>query len=358
MTATIQTSVQPMTGEERMLASARLQPVDRTPVWYMRQAGRCLAEYREMRKKYDILTLAKTPELATQVTLMPVERFGVDAAVLFADIMLPLEGMGVPFTFGPETVGPIIENPIRTREDVERLRVPEAEESTPFVFEAIRLIRRELEGKTATLGFSGSPFTLACYMIEGKASRDYTKAKAFMYGQSELWHELMGKVTEVVIRYLRGQIQAGVQLVQLFDSWVGMLSPDVYQEYVLPYSTRIFSEVRETGTPSIHFGTGAAQLIELMAQAGPDMVSVDSRVLLDEAWEKIGHDKGIQGNLDGAVVLAPWEVVETRAREVLRRAANRPGHIFNLGHGVVPESDPDQLARLREFVHMETAREA
>lgn len=352
MTAT-ETTVQQMTGEQRILAACRREPVDATPVWYMRQAGRCLQEYRELRKKYDILEMQRHPELSLQVTLMPVHRFGVDAAVLYSDIMMPLEGMGLPFRIEPD-IGPIIDTPVRSEADVDRLRIIEAEEATPFVFEAIRLISRELAGKTALVGFAGSPFTLACYMIEGRPSKEYASAKSFMYGRSRLWHRLMEKLTEVTIRYLKGQVDAGAQAIQLFDSWVGMLGPDTYAEFVLPYSTRIFSEIRKIGVPTIHFGTGAAQLLELMTQAGPDMVSVDWRVPLDEAWERIGHDKGIQGNLDPTVVLAPWDVIEARAGDVLRRAGGRPGHIFNLGHGVLPDTSPDNLTRLADWVHTET----
>lgn len=349
------TSVHPMTGEERILAACRREPVDATPVWYMRQAGRCLADYRELRKQYDILTLAKTPELSAQVTLMPVDRFGVDAAVMFADIMLPLEGMGIPFIIEPET-GPIIESPIRTEADVDRILIVDAQESTPYVFDAIRIVRGELAGKTALVGFSGSPFTLACYMIEGRPSRDYARSKSLMYGQPAVWHKLMEKVTEVVVRYLRGQVSAGAQAVQLFDSWVGVLGPDVYEEFVFPYSRRIFAEVREMGVPSIHFGTSNASLLELMSAAGPDLVSVDWRVPLDRAWQSIGPERGIQGNLDPVVLLAPWEIIEARARDVLRRADGRPGHIFNLGHGVLADTDPDRLTRLAGFVHEESAR--
>lgn len=354
MTVT-QTTIQPMTGEERILAALRREPVDATPVWYMRQAGRCLLEYRELRKKYDILTMQRDPELSTQVTLMPVERFGVDASVLYSDIMIPLEGMGVPFRIEPD-IGPIIDHPLRTEADIANLRVIEAEEATPYVYDAIRLIRKELANKTALVGFAGSPFTLACYMIEGRPSRDYGKAKSFMYGQPELWHRLMTTLTEVTIRYLRGQVDAGAQAIQLFDSWVGILGPEVYAEYVFPYSARIFAEVRAMGVPTIHFGTGTAGLLEMMAEAGPDTVSVDWRVPLDAAWERIGPEKGIQGNLDPTVVLAPWEAVEPRAEDVIRRAGGRPGHIFNLGHGVLPETDPGVLAHLAGWVHERTSR--
>jgi uroporphyrinogen decarboxylase len=339
-----------MTGEERILAAARRAPVDATPVWYMRQAGRCLMDYRELRRKYDILEMQRDPDLAARITLMPVERFGVDAAVIYSDIMMPLYGMGVPFRIEAE-IGPIIESPVRTAADVERIRVANAADAVPWVYDTIRLVRRALVGKTAVIGFAGSPFTLACYMIEGRPSRDYGRAKSFMYGRPDLWHALMAKITDVTIAYLRAQVGAGAQIIQLFDSWVGMLGPEVYEEFVLPYSTRIFAEVRATGVPAIHFGTGTTGLLEPMAAAGPDVMSVDWRVPLDRAWERVGPQMGIQGNLDPTVLLAGWEAIETRAEAVLERAGGRPGHIFNLGHGVLPDTDPDQLARLAEWVH-------
>src|SRR6266699_3612107 len=271
------------TGVARFLAASHHRQPDATPIWFMRQAGRCLAQYRELRKRYDILTMAKTPDLCTQVTLMPVEQFGVDAAVLYADIMLPLEGMGISFEIEPE-IGPIIHNPVRSMRDVEALRILDAEESTPYVMEAIRLVHRELEGKQAVIGFSGAPFTLACYMIEGRPSRDYGIAKSLMYGQPEVWHALMNKLTEVVSRYLVAQIAAGVDVVQVFDSCVGALSPAAYKRFVQPYTRRVFEAVRQTGTPSIHFGTGTASLLQLMTEAGGDVISVDWRVDLDDAW--------------------------------------------------------------------------
>ena len=344
-----------MTGEERVLAASRLEPVDATPVWFMRQAGRCLAEYRQLRQRYDILTLAKTPELCAQVTMMPVDTFGVDAAVMFADIMLPLEGMGVPFAIEPE-IGPIIHHPIRTQADVNKLRVIDADEATPYVFDAIRLIRRELTGRAALVGFSGAPYTIACYLVEGRPSRDYARAKSLMLGEPALWRQLMETVTEVIVRYLRGQIAAGVQVVQLFDSWVGNLSPRDYERSVLPYSARIFQEIKALGVPSIHFGTGAASLLNLMAQAGGDIMSLDWRVSLDDAWAQIGYDHGVQGNLDPVALYAPFSVVEEEARDILRRAGGRNGHIFNLGHGVLPETDPSLLTRLVDFVHETSAR--
>lgn len=343
------------TGVARFMDACYHRQPDATPVWFMRQAGRCLAEYRELRKRYDILTMAKTPELCTQVTLMPVQELGVDGAVLYADIMLPLEGMGVSLEIQPD-LGPVIHNPIRSMQDVEKLRVTVAEESTPYVMEAIRLLGRELNGKQAIIGFSGAPFTLACYLIEGRPSRDYGLAKSLMYGQPAVWHALMEKLTEVTISYLVAQVEAGVNVVQLFDSWVGSLSPSVYRHYVLPYSKRIFTAIRATGTPSIHFGTGTGTLLEAMTEAGSDVLSVDWRFDLDEAWQRIGYDRGIQGNLDPTLLLAPWETIENGVKDVLQRAANRPGHIFNLGHGVLAATEPDMLKRVVETVHTLSAR--
>ncbi len=348
-------TVTPHTGIARFLDACHLQQPDATPVWFMRQAGRCLAEYRELRKRYDILTMAKTPELCAQVTLMPVKEFHVDAAVLYADIMLPLEGMGVSLEIQPD-VGPIIHNPIRSMQDVNVLRIIDAEESTSFVMQAIRLVCRELEGKQAVIGFSGAPFTLACYLIEGRPSRDYALAKSLMYGQPEIWHALMNKLTEVVSRYLLAQISAGVDAVQLFDSWVGSLAPSVYKQFVQPYSQQIFEVVKQTATPAIHFGTGAASLLELMTEAGGDIISIDWRMDLDTAWERIGYDRGIQGNLDPTLLLTPWNVIEKGMQDVLSRAANRPGHIFNLGHGVLADTPPDMLCRLVDAVHESTRR--
>jgi len=344
---------QPTTGEGRFLAALRHEQPDATPVWFMRQAGRCLADYRRLRERYDILTLAKTPELCAQVTLMPVDAFGVDAAVLFADIMLPLEPMGVDLEIQPE-IGPIIHNPVRSAADVERLRLIEPEHDVAFVMDAIRLVRAELAGRAGVIGFSGAPFTLACYLIEGRPSREYALAKSFMYGQTDAWHALMEKLSTVVTRYLNAQIAAGAQVVQLFDSWVGALSPSDYDTYVAPHVRSIFASL--TDAPTIHFGTSTASLLERLTDAGGDIISVDARQLLDEAWQRIGFDHGIQGNLDATRLLAGWEPTEAGARDVLRRAGGRPGHIFNLGHGVLPDTDPDLLRRLVDFVHSDTLR--
>jgi uroporphyrinogen decarboxylase len=344
---------QRMTGEGRFLAALRHEQPDATPVWFMRQAGRALADYRALRERHPIMTLAKTPELCAKVTLMPVRTFGVDAAVLFADIMLPLEPMGVSLEIQPD-VGPIIHNPIRSAADVDRLRLIEPAEDVGFVMDAIRLVRGELAGKQAVIGFSGSPFTLACYLIEGRPSRDYAVAKAFMYREPAAWHALMSKLAEVVIRYLNSQVAAGAQVLQLFDSWVGALAPADYVAFVQPHVARIFAAVR--GAPIIHFGTGTAALLELMADAGGDVIGVDARQSLDLAWSRIGFERGIQGNLDATRLLAGWDATREGALDVLRRAANRPGHIFNLGHGVLPETDPALLARLVDLVHVESAR--
>ncbi|MGH2532703.1 MAG: uroporphyrinogen decarboxylase [Thermomicrobiales bacterium] len=338
-----------MTGRQRLLAAARREPVDTTPVWFMRQAGRSLPEYRALREKLDFLAVAKTPELCVAATMMPVERLGVDGAVLFADIMLPLDGMGVPFRIDPG-VGPVIPDPIRTEADVARLRIIEAEEATPYLFEAIRLLRGELGERAALLGFSGAPFTLACYLVEGRSSREYPRTKALMYGQPGLWHRLMATITEVVIRYLRAQVEAGAEAVQLFDSWLGLLGPATYEAMVLPYTRRIFAALAGTA-PTIHFSTGTVGLLDMIAATDCDVVSVDWRLALDDAWQRIGPAKGIQGNLDPTLLLATDEAVAAGARDVLRRAAGRPGHIFNLGHGILPETDPARLARLVSLVH-------
>ena len=343
-----------MTGAERMLATARRQPADRTPIWFMRQAGRCLAGYRALRETYDILTITRTPELCAQVTLMPVEEFGVDAAVMYADIMLPLVGMGVPFSIDPG-IGPLIHEPVRSEADIAALRVVDPGEATPDLFEAIRLVRRELDGRTAVVGFAGGPFTVASYMIEGKPTKEFSRTKAMLYGEPQLWHRLMATLTEVTIRYLRAQVDAGAQMIQLFDSWAGALSVAAYEEMVSPYSRRILEAMTETGVPTIHFGTTTSHLLEAMARCGSDVISVDWRLPLDQAWSRIG-ERGIQGNLDPGVMLAPYDVIAREARRVLDLAGGRAGHIFNLGHGVLPDTPSDHLRRLAELVHEDTAR--
>ena len=337
---------------DRFLRACRREPVDATPVWFMRQAGRSFAAYRKLRERYGILELAKTPELCAEVTLMPVRELGVDAAVLFADIMLPLEPMGVDLRIEPE-IGPIIERPIRSHADVEALR-PFDPVGVSFTLEAIRLIRRELDGSAGVIGFAGAPFTLACYLIEGRPSRDFATAKAFMYREPAAWHELMERLSAMVASYLRSQVEAGAEVVQVFDSWVGGLGPADYATFVQPHVERIFATLHDV--PTIHFGTGTAALLELMAEAGGDVIGIDHRVSLADAWQRVGHHRGIQGNLDAARVVAGWEPTEAGARAVLAEAGGRAGHVFNLGHGVSPQTDTGVLRRLVDFVHEETAR--
>ncbi|MFN2567995.1 MAG: uroporphyrinogen decarboxylase, partial [Candidatus Dormibacteria bacterium] len=306
--------------------------------------------YRELRERYDILTITRTPELCTRVTLMPVAELGVDAAVMYADIMLPLYGMGVPFIIDPG-VGPVIQAPVRDSADIDRLRIVDAHEATPDLFEAIRLVRAELGGRAAVLGFAGAPFTVASYLIEGRPSRDFARAKGLMLGRPDQWHRLMETLTEVTIRYLKAQVEAGAQALQLFDSWAGALSSRDYVDSVLPYTRRIFQALQGTGVPSIHFATNTTHLLEAMASAGSDVVSVDWRSSIGEAWSRIGDVQGIQGNLDPVAACAPFAVAAGQARRILAEAGGRPGHIFNLGHGVLPDTPPENLARLVELVH-------
>ena len=316
----------------------------------MRQAGRSLPEYRKIRERFGLFDVCRRPELCAEVTLQPVRRHGVDAAVMFADIMLPVIGMGVDVEL-VENVGPVIERPIESASDVERLRVPEPEEAVPFVLEAIELVRDKLPEEKALVGFCGGPFTVAGYVIEGRPTREFVRTKRCMYGSPEVWHELMERLSETFLRYVRAQVAAGADAIQLFDSWVGALSVDDYEEFVAPYSERILGGV---AAPTIHFGTGTAHLLEAMAAAGGDVIGLDWRVPLDRAWGRVGFDRGVQGNLDPAVLLGPWERVEAGVDAVLRAAAGRPGHIFNLGHGVLPDTDPAVLRRVRELVHART----
>jgi uroporphyrinogen decarboxylase len=339
---------------DRFVRACRREPVDATPVWFMRQAGRSFAAYRKLRERHGILELAKNPELCAQVTLMPVRELGVDAAVLFADIMLPLEPMGIGLRIEPE-VGPIIDRPIRSAADVEALR-PFDPDGVSFTLDAIGLVRRELDGTAGVIGFSGAPFTLACYLIEGRPSRDFPIAKAFMYREPAAWHDLMERLSLMVVAYLRAQVGAGAEVVQLFDSWVGGLGPSDYRQFVQPHVRRIFDGLADV--PTIHFGTGTAALLELMAEGGGGVIGIDHRVSLADAWRRVGYDRGIQGNLDAARVLAGWDATEAGARAVLADADGRPGHVFNLGHGVLPQSDTGILRRLVTFVHEETANVA
>ncbi len=311
----------------------------------MRQAGRSLPEYRELRERHSFWEVAGTPELCAEVTLQPVRRHGVDAAVMFADIMTPVVGMGIDVDL-VEGVGPVVDGPVRTLADVERLRVPDPEEAFAPVLEAIRIVRGELDADRAVVGFCGGPFTVAGYLVEGRPTRDFVGVKALMYGQPDVWRALLDKLADCFAAYLAAQVRAGADVVQLFDSWVGCLSPDDYEEFVAPWSARILAAA---GAPTIHFGTGTATLLEAMAAAGGDVIGLDWRIRLDDGWARV-DGRGVQGNLDPAALLGPWDRVEKEALDVLRRADGRPGHIFNLGHGVLPGTDADVLTRLAALV--------
>jgi uroporphyrinogen decarboxylase len=336
--------------EYRFLKACRRQPVDCTPVWFMRQAGRYMKEYRDIRAKHGILTICKTPELAAEVTLQPIYRLGVDAAILFADILLPLEPMGIHLEFA-QGEGPVIHNPINDKVSVDALRAVDPQEHLGFVFDAIRLVRRELDGKVPLIGFAGAPFTLASYMIEGGHSRDYMQTKLMMYKAPDVWRSLMQKLAQVVADYLRSQIQAGAQAVQIFDSWVGCLSPSDYRKYVQPYSRQLIAALAPEGVPIIHFGTGTATLLELMREAGGDVIGIDWRIEIDAAWRRLGDTVAVQGNLDPIVLMAPLAELKRRVEDILRRVDHRPGHIFNLGHGVLPPTPVENVAAVVEMVH-------
>ncbi len=323
--------------------------MDAVPVWFMRQAGRYLAEYRTLRELHSLLELCRTPDLATEVTLQPVRRLGVDAAILFADILLPLEPMGAPFDFVAGE-GPAFERPISDATDVERLRVIYPEESLAFVLEAIKLIRRELDGKTPLIGFAGAPFTLASYLVEGGKSSTFARTKGLMYREPQVWRELLAKLAEVIRRYLLAQISAGAQAVQLFDSWVGAIGPDDYRQFVLPHTRAVLSGVAEAGVPVIHFATGSAGWIELMREAGGTVIGVDWRIDLGDARRRLGPTVPVQGNLDPLLLLAPRELLGERVDQILEQG-HGPGHIFNLGHGVLPETSPDQVKFVVDRVH-------
>jgi uroporphyrinogen decarboxylase len=319
----------------------------------MRQAGRSLPEYRELRKHHDLFSVCRQPELCAEVTLQPVRAHGVDAAVMFADIMLPVIGMGVDVEL-VENVGPVIADPVRTSDDVERLRVPDPEEAVPFILDAVRLVRDELPAEKAVIGFAGGPFTVAGYLIEGKPTREFVQTKRCMYAQPEVWHALMDKLTDTFAAYLRAKVAAGADVIQLFDSWVGTLSAEDYEEFVAPYSARVLAAV---DVPTIHFGTGTTHLLPAMREAGGDVIGLDWRLSIEGGWEIVGPDRGVQGNLDPALLLGPFERVAAAASRILDAVAGRRGHIFNLGHGVLPDTDPADLARLVELVHARTSVE-
>jgi uroporphyrinogen decarboxylase len=338
---------------DRFLRACRREPVDRTPVWLMRQAGRYMPEYRSLRVKHSLLELCRTPELALEVTLQPL-KLGFDAAILFSDLLLPLEPMGLRFDFVAGE-GPQIENPLRTRADIEKLRHFEPREALGSVLDAIRLIRRELDGRLPLIGFAGAPFTLASYALEGGHSSSFAITKTLMYTDPLAWHRLAGLLANVVVEYLLAQVQAGAQALQIFDSWVGALDEADYRELVLPHVSRVFEGLAGSGVPLIHFGTGTSHLLELQRQAGGDVIGLDWRVPLDEGWRRVGEGVAVQGNLDPTALFAPRPRLLAKADDVLARAAGRPGHIFNLGHGVLPGTPVENVQALVEHVHERTA---
>ena len=335
---------------DRFLRACRREPVDRTPVWFMRQAGRYMPEYRELRARHSLLDICRSPELATIVTLQPVRRIEVDAAILFSDLLLPLEPMGIPFDF-VRGEGPAIENPLRTEADIDRLKRFEPREALSHVLDAIRMIRHELEDDVPLIGFGGAPFTLASYAIEGGHSNNFALTKALMYSNPRAWHRLCDLLGSLIGEYLKAQIEAGVQAVQVFDSWVGTLNSADYREFVLPHTRKIFDAVAGMGVPTIHFGTGTAAILRDQRSAGGDVIGADWRIPLDEAWERIGYDRAIQGNLDPTLLLAPLDRLLTSADAVLEKANGRPGHIFNLGHGILPTTPVEHVQALAQHVH-------
>jgi uroporphyrinogen decarboxylase len=340
--------------KDRFLRACRREAVDRTPVWFMRQAGRYLPEYRALRSQHTLLTLCRTPELAVEATLQPVRRLGVDAAILFSDLLLPLEPLGIPFEFQAGE-GPVILKPVRAAADVAALRRFEPREALAPVLAAIRLLRRELEGGVPLIGFAGAPFTLASYAIEGGHSTAFALTKALMYGDPSTWHRLAGLLAEIVGDYLRAQIEAGAQALQLFDSWVGALDEADYREFALPHVRAIFAAVEGRGVPVIHFGTGTGHLLAAQREAGGDVIGLDWRLPLDEGWRRVGEDAAVQGNLDPTLLLGPRERLLDRVDDVLRRAAGRVGHVFNLGHGVLPATPVENVRAVVERVHARTA---
>ncbi|HUZ26824.1 MAG TPA: uroporphyrinogen decarboxylase [Streptosporangiaceae bacterium] len=336
------------TADSPFVRACRRQPVPQTPVWYMRQAGRSLPEYRKARAGMSMLDACSTPDLITEFTLQPLRRYDVDAAIFFSDIVVPLRAVGVGIEIQPG-VGPVVDEPVRVAADLDRLRPLDAGD-IPFVTEAVTNLVAEL-GPKPLIGFAGGPFTLACYLVDGGPSKNFEITKSLMYGQPELWDALLSRLADITISFLRTQVAAGASAVQLFDSWIGTLSPEDYRRSVLPHSQRVFAALAETGVPRIHFGVGTGELLGLMSEAGADVVGVDWRVPLDEAAVRVGPGKALQGNLDPSILLAPREVIEERARQVLDRGAAAEGHIFNLGHGVLPDTSPDVLARLTDLVH-------
>ncbi|HEY1801618.1 MAG TPA: uroporphyrinogen decarboxylase [Terriglobales bacterium] len=337
----------------RFVKACKALPVDRTPVWFMRQAGRYMAEYRAVRKEHSLIEICKNPRLAAEVTITAAEALGVDAAIIFADLLLPLEVMDLPFHFA-NGEGPVVENPIKNKADVTRLRTDRAAE-LGYVSEAIRLVGKHFGDRLPVIGFCGAPFTLASYMIEGRGSRNYLQTKKMMYTSPEVWDELLRKLVSVTSEYAVEQVRAGADVIQIFDSWVGCLGVEDYQRYVLPRTRELVENVRKSGAPVIYFGTETTTLLKWMKQTGADVIGLDWRVPLDEGWQALGIKGAVQGNLDPVLLFAEWRELKSRATEILRQANGRPGHIFNLGHGILPETPVENVKALTEFVQQYSA---
>jgi uroporphyrinogen decarboxylase len=338
----------------RFVRACKAQPVDRTPVWFMRQAGRYMPEYRAVRKQHSLIEICKKPELAAEVTITAAEALGVDAAIIFADLLLPLEVMGLPFHFEAGE-GPVIEKPIRDQQDIARLRTDRAAE-LGYVAEGIRIVCKHFGDQLPMIGFCGAPFTLASYMIEGGGSRNYVHTKKMMYSAPSAWQELMGKLVAVTSEYATEQVRAGADTIQIFDSWVGCLSVEDYRRYVLSHVTDLVQKLQKTGVPVIYFGTDSATLLASMKEAGAEVIGLDWRIPLDAGWRQMNFQGAVQGNLDPVLLFADWEEVKSRAEDILRLAAGRPGHIFNLGHGILPETPVENVKRLCKFVQEHSTR--
>jgi uroporphyrinogen decarboxylase len=339
-------------ADDRFLRALRREPVDRTPVWFMRQAGRYLPEYRALRGNRDILETIRRPEEAVEITLQPLRRMPVDAAILFSDIVVPLVAIGLPIRVEAGR-GPVLDEPVRDKRDVDRLRALVPEEDEPYTLEAVRLLVAELD--VPLIGFAGAPFTLASYLVEGGPSRDHARTKALFWSEPAVWDALMSALVELVVPHLRAQVEAGASALQVFDSWVGALAPDTYRAAVQPHMRRLFDGIADLGVPTIHFGVGTGELLGAMAEAGGNAIGIDGRTPLDDGWDRVGN-LAVQGNLDPAALLAPWDVVEDQALDVLARAGGRDGHVFNLGHGVLPGTPVGHLQRLVDLVHERSAR--
>jgi uroporphyrinogen decarboxylase len=337
----------------RFVRACKAQPVDRTPVWFMRQAGRYMPEYRAVRKQHSLLEICKKPALAAEVTITAAEILGIDAAIIFADLLLPLEVMGLPFHFSAGE-GPVIEKPLRSKEDIANLRTDRAAE-LGYVSEAVALVAKHFGDRLPVIGFCGAPFTLASYMIEGGASRNYIHAKKMMYNSPAEWDALMRKLVAVTAAYSADQLRAGADVIQIFDSWVGCLSVEDYRRYVLPHVTGMVKQLQKTGVPIIYFGTDSATLLPAMKETGADVIGLDWRIPLDEGWARLDHKCAVQGNLDPVLLFADWKELKSRAEDILRRAAGRPGHIFNLGHGILPETPVDNVRNLARLVQQYAA---